>query len=89
MSTTPDKRLPDDYDPIAAGYIEREHSQIDPLFALLQEVRDNREEFTTDASYRDEWMARADATLDTIVLHTIRSDRRALEQSELDEQVEP
>ncbi len=77
MSTTPGKRLPDDYDPIAAGYIEREHSQADPLFALLQEMRDNCAEFEADALYRAEWMARAEAELDAIVLHTIRSDHKA------------
>jgi len=57
------KTLPDDFDPIAAGYIEREHSQLDPLFALLQEVRDHRQEFEADAAYRSEWLSRAEAEL--------------------------
>jgi hypothetical protein len=75
-------KIPDDYDPVAASYIERENAQINPLFALLQEVTNNRQEFETEATYRAEWLERVEVALFNDVLATLRADRRADEQNQ-------
>lgn len=51
-------RAPDDFDPVKAGYLEREIAQVNELFALLQEVSKYHEEFEADAAYRSQWWAR-------------------------------
>ena len=67
-------KVPDDFDPVKTGYLEREIAQVNQLFARLQEASKHREEFEVDSTYRAEWFGRVEAALSDEISRTMRAE---------------